>query len=62
MSAQVEQLQQTRARRLANLAQLRQALAAYEQVPTYEENPDYYRDWGELFDFEVKVGKGECAM
>lgn len=36
-------------------------LADLEQVPDYEADPDFYKDWGEKTDFKLKIGKGECA-
>lgn len=49
-------------KRLSTLAELREALAAFGQVPAYEDHPDYYQDWGEEGEFKVQVGKGECAV
>ncbi len=43
------------------LGRIRLALADLAELPPYEEAPDLYRDWGEDGDFNVKVGKGECA-
>lgn len=48
--------------RITRLSELRQALAVYERVPSYEENPDYYKDWSEEAEFKVEAGKGECAV
>ncbi len=32
------------------------------QVPTYEEDPSFYRDWGDVREFTTDdMGKGECA-
>ena len=32
------------------------------QVPTYEEDPSFYRDWGDTREFTIDdMGKGECA-
>ena len=46
---------------IRNLTELRQTLALFEQIPGYEENPDFYKDWGEKVEFSIKVGVGECA-
>ncbi|MEE3264286.1 MAG: nitrite/sulfite reductase [Candidatus Latescibacterota bacterium] len=32
------------------------------QVPTYEEDPSFYRDWGDVREYTIDdMGKGECA-
>lgn len=46
---------------VGGLGRVRLALADLAELPPYEEAPDLYRDWGEDRDFNVKVGKGECA-
>ncbi len=38
-----------------------QSLAEFTQLPSYEEAPDGFRDWGAEEFFELKVGVGECA-
>lgn len=45
------------------LAQTMQTLLAdLIQIPSYEQAPELYSDWGEEGAFKVQVGKGECAQ
>lgn len=37
-------------------------LAEFTQLPSYEEAPDGFQDWGEDKTFELKTGVGECAV
>jgi ferredoxin-nitrite reductase/sulfite reductase (ferredoxin) len=36
-------------------------LAKFTELPSYEEAPDGFQDWGEEKTFELKTGVGECA-
>jgi len=36
-------------------------LAGFTELPTYEEAPEGFQDWGEDKTFEIKTGVGECA-
>lgn len=48
--------------KVAKLSDLRALLASFEQIPAYDENPDYYKDWGQKGEFVLKVSKGECMI
>ncbi|HLG43415.1 MAG TPA: nitrite/sulfite reductase [Nitrospirales bacterium] len=37
-------------------------LAGFTELPTYDEAPDGFQDWGEEEIFQVKTGAGECAV
>jgi sulfite reductase beta subunit-like hemoprotein len=37
-------------------------LAEFTQLPSYEEAPEAFQDWGADEAFEVKTGAGECAV
>ncbi|MBI3323679.1 MAG: hypothetical protein HYZ92_00170 [Candidatus Omnitrophica bacterium] len=40
----------------------KQALTAFETLPSYEQSPEAYRDWGAEADFSLGgMGPGECA-
>lgn len=52
----------TEVKQVSKLSDLRQALAAFEQIPGYEEDPEYYKDWGQKSDFQLKVTRGECMI
>jgi hypothetical protein len=38
------------------------ALKDLDVFPTYEENPDFYVDYGETGPFTAEVGDSECAV
>jgi sulfite reductase beta subunit-like hemoprotein len=38
------------------------SLAEFTVIPSYEEAPDGFQDWGEEEAFELKTGVGECAV
>lgn len=40
---------------------LKKTLAPYAEIPPYEKDPQMYQDLGDKGDFELKMGKGECA-
>ncbi len=41
---------------------LKDALAPLAEVPSYEEDPSFYRDWGDPRDYSTQdIGVGECA-
>jgi sulfite reductase (ferredoxin) len=43
-------------------ARLRDLMAGLKAVPAFEENSDYYRDWGHDAEYSLKdMGMGECA-
>jgi len=42
-------------------ARLRQELQEFSHLPTYEENPDYYSDVRQPWEYVKNVGVGECA-
>ena len=42
--------------------QVVQNLAEFTEIPSYEEAPDGFQDWGEEKAFELKTGVGECAV
>jgi sulfite reductase beta subunit-like hemoprotein len=42
--------------------QVVQNLAEFTAIPSYEEAPDGFQDWGEEKAFELKTGVGECAV
>ena len=42
--------------------QMVQNLAEFTEIPSYEEAPDGFQDWGEEKAFELKTGVGECAV
>jgi sulfite reductase (ferredoxin) len=40
----------------------REMIRPFMDIPMYELNPDYYRDWGDAREFTLgDLGKGECA-
>ncbi len=42
-------------------AAIREALADLAEIQPYEVSPELYRDWNAGEEFEVAVGRGECA-
>ncbi|MFQ5804132.1 MAG: nitrite/sulfite reductase [Candidatus Methylomirabilales bacterium] len=42
--------------------QVEESLAEFTRIPSYEEAPDGFQDWGEEKVFELKTGVGECAV
>jgi len=42
-------------------SRLKTELAAYAELPPYEQNPQLYFEWGENKDFVAEIGQGECA-
>lgn len=42
--------------------QVAESLAEFTQIPSYDEAPDGFTDWGEEGTFELKTGTGECAV
>jgi sulfite reductase beta subunit-like hemoprotein len=40
---------------------LKDTLATWDTMPTKDEDPAYYEDWGSSRQFEVILGRGECA-
>jgi sulfite reductase (ferredoxin) len=47
---------------LESLDTIAETLAAFQTYPSYEEAPDYYRDWGQTVDFSLAGrGPGECG-
>ncbi len=42
--------------------QVAESLAEFTEIPSYEEAPDGFRDWGEEEFFQLKTGVGECAV
>ncbi|MFN3476255.1 MAG: nitrite/sulfite reductase [Candidatus Methylomirabilales bacterium] len=40
---------------------LREALQGFGELPTFEEAPESYRDWGAEGGFTIQTGPGECA-
>jgi hypothetical protein len=42
--------------------QLGSALAELDKFPTFDENADYYVDFGETGPYEANVGDSECAV
>ncbi|MBI3989633.1 MAG: nitrite/sulfite reductase [candidate division NC10 bacterium] len=43
------------------LAKLREHLKKFAELPSFEEDPERYRDWGAEEGFSIKTGPGECA-
>lgn len=33
----------------------------FRTLPSYEQSPQMYQEWGEFGDFKVQIGQGECA-
>jgi sulfite reductase (ferredoxin) len=49
-------------RQLESLDTVQETLKKFQKIPTYEEAPDYYRDWGQTTDFSLAGrGPGECG-
>jgi sulfite reductase (ferredoxin) len=46
---------------IKNLEDMKAALAEVIQVPSPQENPDAYRDYGSDLQFSAKTARGECA-
>ena len=48
---------------LLNLAddRVKSLLAPYAELPSYEADPEAFRDWGEDEDYNPAMGQGECA-
>jgi sulfite reductase (ferredoxin) len=44
-----------------NLEEMKAALAQVTQLPTPEQDPDAYRDYGSDSRFSAKTARGECA-
>ena len=42
--------------------QLGSALAELDKFPTFDENADYYVDFGETGPYEANIGDSECAV
>jgi len=42
-------------------ARVKEELAEFERLPDYSENPDYYRDNRQSWDYFMSTGVGECA-
>jgi sulfite reductase (ferredoxin) len=42
-------------------SRLKEALSEFDHLPEYEENPDYYRDNRQPWDYFMATGVGECA-
>ena len=42
-------------------AEIKQILSQYDQIPSYEEAPEFYVDTGDTKDYQLKTGVGECA-
>ena len=40
---------------------LKTELAAYTELPPYDQNPEMYYEWGEETEFKAEIGQGECA-
>ena len=40
---------------------LKTEVEPFRALPTFEENPEMYFEWGEHETFKAEVGKGECA-
>lgn len=42
--------------------EFRNVLKPYQSIPTYEEDPSYYSDWGDPREYSIgDIGVGECA-
>ena len=46
---------------IKNLENMKAALAQVIQLPTPEQDPDAYRDYGSDYNFSAKTARGECA-
>jgi sulfite reductase (ferredoxin) len=46
---------------IKNLEDMKAALAQVIQLPTPEQDPDAYRDYGSDSQFSAKTARGECA-
>jgi len=42
-------------------ASIKEVLAEFDQLPDFDENPDFYTDWGRAREFSLQTGTGECA-
>ncbi len=42
-------------------AAIREGLADLAEIQPYEVSPELYRDWNAGEEFEVAIGRGECA-
>lgn len=40
---------------------LKQEVLPLTQLPSYEQDPELYHDWGDTTDFKAEIGQGECA-
>ena len=40
---------------------LKKEIEAYRTLPSFEENPQLYYEWGEFQEFKAEIGQGECA-
>jgi len=41
--------------------EIKSILSQYDQIPPYEEAPEFYIDTGDTKDYQLKTGVGECA-
>ena len=41
--------------------EIKSILSKYDQIPSYEEAPEFYIDTGDTKDYQLKTGVGECA-
>jgi sulfite reductase (ferredoxin) len=46
---------------IKNLEDMKAALAQVIQLPSPQQNPDVYRDYGSDSHFTAKTARGECA-
>jgi len=42
-------------------SRVKELLAPYSEVPSYEKEPEAFKDWGESDDYNPAMGQGECA-
>jgi len=40
---------------------LKKEVEPFQTLPSYEENPQMYFEWGEFQEFQASIGQGECA-
>lgn len=57
-----ERTARTQRRQNGLVQAVQEALSDLTQLPSYEEAPELYSDWGEEGEFKVEVGRGECAQ
>jgi sulfite reductase beta subunit-like hemoprotein len=41
---------------------VKSALKEFTTLPSYQQAPEVFTDWGDQAEFQLKVGKGECAV